>query len=195
MTLIEYLNMNGKKIAEGHIDQIPDQVVDLINLTSFPNIKIMEIGFNAGNSAEVILKNNPQSTLVSFDIGYHDYVEHSKKYIDFMYPNRHTLIIGNSVYKVPEFIENNKGIVFDVIFIDGGHDYETAKHDFENSLKLANEDTIIILDDVQYSPELIEGWNIGPNKVWSEFVNENKIKEINKFSYSKGRGMCVGKKV
>jgi predicted O-methyltransferase YrrM len=195
MTLIEYLNMNGKKITEGHIDQIPDQVVDLIKLTSFPNIKIMEIGFNAGNSAEVILKNNPQSTLVSFDIGYHDYVEHSKKYIDFMYPNRHTLIIGNSVYKVPEFIENNKGIVFDVIFIDGGHDYETAKHDFENSLKLANEDTIIILDDVQYSPELIEGWNIGPNKVWSEFVNENKIKEINKFSYSKGRGMCVGKKV
>ncbi len=36
---------------------------------------------------------------------------------------------------------------FDFIFIDGGHSYETVKRDFELSIKLLNQNGIIVLDD------------------------------------------------
>ena len=36
---------------------------------------------------------------------------------------------------------------FDMVFIDGGHDYDTVKHDFYSSIKLVSENFIILFDD------------------------------------------------
>jgi len=36
----------------------------------------------------------------------------------------------------------------DLVFIDGGHDYEIAKKDLENCRPLSDHDTIVIMDDV-----------------------------------------------
>lgn len=157
-------------------------------------MKVMEIGFNAGHSAELFLKNNPTLSLISFDIGNHDYLVHGKEYIDKNYPNRHQLIIGNSTLTVPTFIKQNPDSRFDLIFIDGGHDYETAKQDLENSLQLCHKDTIILLDDTQFIPVLISNHNKGPSKVWNDFSAEKRIIEIRRISYELGRGMCVGKR-
>lgn len=126
-------------------------MIDLVNLTNKPNINVMEIGFNAGHSAELFLQYNRSLNLVSFDIGQHDYVLTSKKYIDFSYPDRHTLILGDSTVTIPEYIKNNKDVKFDVIFIDGGHNYEIVKKDMENCFHLAHENTIVILDDTVYT--------------------------------------------
>ena len=134
MDLTTFLQSRGVRIFEGYSQQVPQQVADLIHLTSKPNIKIMEIGFNAGHSAEIFLKNNPTATLLSFDLGLYRYVGTAKRYIDITYPGRHTLIIGDSTKMVPHFIENNEGVKFDVIFIDGGHQYEIAKQDISNQI-------------------------------------------------------------
>jgi len=193
MTVESFLNSRGFYAFEGHTQLCPQKIIDLINLTNKPNINIMEIGFNAGHSAEIFLQNNKNLTLTSFDLGGHTYVSTAKEYIDDTYPNRHTLIIGDSRKTVPHYLKNNKGSKFDFIFIDGGHDYEIAKEDMENCFHLAHKDTIVALDDTMFTKNWEQHYTVGPTKVWTEHLQENKIVELNRKDYSNGLGLSWGK--
>jgi len=193
MSITTFLNDRGFHSFEGYCQLCPPKVEDLINLTNKPNINVMEIGFNAGHSAEIFCKNNKELTLTSFDLGEHNYVTTAKEYIDCTYPNRHTLILGDSRITIPIFFQNNKDAKFDIIFIDGGHDYEIAKADMENCFHLAHNDTIIILDDTIFTKDWEHGYTIGPTRIWTEHLEENKIIELNRKDYSPGHGMCWGK--
>lgn len=192
-SIAAHLNSKGFHTFEGYSQQSSQQVQDLIQLTNAPNINVMEIGFNAGHSAEVFLQNNATLTLTSFDLGVHDYVTTAKNYIDETYPNKHTLILGDSRITVPNFFEKNKNTKFDVIFIDGGHDYDIANSDMQNCAQLAHKDTILILDDVIFKKEWEKSYSIGPTQTWTEHLQQNKIIELNRICYSDGRGMTWGK--
>ena len=131
--------------------------------------------------------------LTSFDLGCHDYVSVAKEYIDANYPNRHTLILGDSRKTIPEYIENNKDAKFDFIFIDGGHEYEVAKADIENCFHFAHQDTVVALDDTVYTPGWEGGHSVGPTRAWVEKLEEKTIIEINRNNYRVERGMSWGK--
>jgi predicted O-methyltransferase YrrM len=193
MSITSFLNSRGFHNFEGYSQQNPQQVEDLINLTNKPNINVMEIGFNAGHSAEVFLHNNKDLILTSFDLGRHNYVTTAKEYIDNTYPNRHTLILGDSRTTIPIYINNNKETKFDIIFIDGGHDYDIAKADMENCFHLAHKDTIVILDDTIFTKGWEQSWTIGPTRTWLEHLEQNKIIELTRKDYFSGRGMSWGK--
>ena len=193
--ITSYLNRIGFNWFEGYSQQVKQQVKDLIELTNKPNLQVMEIGFNAGHSAEVFLKNNNTLILTSFDLGGHEYVKKAKEYIDNTFPDRHRLILGDSTETIPRFINENKNknIKFDVIFIDGGHSYDIALADFENCFHLAHKDTLIIVDDTIFTQDLVQIWTIGPTKVWNEKLNQKKLIELDHKDYELGRGMAWGK--
>tara|TARA_B110000211_G_C13901130_1_gene473989 strand:- start:114 stop:746 length:633 start_codon:yes stop_codon:yes gene_type:complete len=190
--LIDFYNSKNINRFEGYSQEIKGQTDFLRNIVNNESINsVMEIGFNAGHSAEIFLSSNKNINLISFDIGEYHYVKLGKQFIDKTYPDRHTLIIGNSLDTVPEYFKKiNKK--FDLIFIDGSHNYEVAKSDLLNCKNLAHDKTIVIMDDTVNNNNLSEFWNIGPTRAWREAKELNIIKEIGSEDYYGGRGQSWG---
>ena len=121
-----------------------------------PEIKlILEIGFNTGSSAAYFLSSRDDIKVISVDIGVHRYVHDCKHIIDKHFPGRHTLIIGDSKVVIPSLNKEQNRMVPDLIFIDGDHAEPTPLIDVRNCLKMAGQNTILVMDDTN----LINGWN------------------------------------
>ena len=191
MSLQHFLGQNNCNINEGYSRSCYNQVIILQLLSMNSDIKnIFEIGFNAGHSADLFLKSNSECNVLSFDIGDHDYVKVAKEYIDKAYPNRHTLVLGDSTRTIPLYDNTTK---YDLIFIDGGHSYEIARADLLNCKRFAHKNTIVIMDDTIYKKEWEREYNIGPTRAWTEGIKNNTINEISHTDFEIGRGMSWGK--
>ena len=191
-----YFNAN----VEGNVSNRKKQVEDINKiLNDYKPINVLEIGFNSGHSSELFLENNNNINYLGFDIGINKQTLPMSDFMKLKYGNRFNLIIGDSIISLPEYIKNNNSKKFDLIFIDGGHDYKIAKSDFDNCKKLSNEHTIIIFDDVMYDKSYIREYNKGPNKVWKDALDNNEIIQLGIEEYQgtvrkyKKRGMVWGK--
>jgi predicted O-methyltransferase YrrM len=191
MSLINYLKQKKCNIIEGYSRSCYNETMILQLLCADKNIKnILEIGFNAGHSADLFLNTNTMCNVLSFDIGEHEYVKVAKEFIDNTYPNRHTLVLGDSTKTIPKY---ETDIKYDLIFIDGGHSYEVAKADLLNCKRFAHKDTIVIMDDTMYKKEWEKTFTVGPTKAWQEGIKQNIITEISHRDFQDGFGMSWGK--
>ena len=69
-TLSEFLTSKNIKVTEGNISGINSQRNEICDILKNKNYSyIMEIGFNAGHSAEVFLKNNQYITIYKKNLG------------------------------------------------------------------------------------------------------------------------------
>jgi len=187
MSLSEFLKSRGHtELAEGHCGSVPKQMEHLREIVRNPRIKTMlEIGFNAGHSADVFLSENPNLHLTSYDLGTHVYGPVGKEYIDATYPGRHTIMLGDSRETLPK--NNSK---YDCFFIDGGHEYDVALSDMKNCARLANPYAVVIFDDIVY--KIPAEYTEGPTKVWDESVNNGLVHHVYNAEYGPGLGMAVG---
>ena len=149
LNLRDYLTKNKVRVTEGSISG-PEETWLVQFLKKHPNFtSIAEIGFNVGYSAEIFLKHCPKAKVVSFDIGKHEYLKDGKKYLDMTYPDRLSLVFGDSKKTVNKYANQNKGEKFNFIFIDGSHEYLTAYLDIKNMKKFARKNTYVMIDDLQ----------------------------------------------
>lgn len=164
----------GEKL-EGNIFMIHDTIkyTDLFinkvkNICSLllnkNNKNIMEIGFNSGFSALLMLITNPNINILCFDVGYHSYTEPCYRKIKEIFGNRINIIYGNSVKTLTDI-----NMKFDMIHIDGGHTHDVANNDIINSIRLSKKGTIIIMDD--YDQPIL-------HKLWDFYIEKNNLKSL-----------------
>jgi predicted O-methyltransferase YrrM len=191
-TLLEGLTkaISEYHIVEGGSYQIgaqSDRLRELVNKRAPKSI--MEIGFNAGHSALLFLANTPPETkVVSFDLGEYAYVFAAKRYIDAMFPGRHTLVTGDSTVTIPNYEEQvahrmkdpltAPPMRFDFIFIDGGHQNDIPMKDILNSQRLAHDSrTVVAMDDISRHSSRQAHYTTQPTKAWSQMVDTGMIVE------------------
>lgn len=197
LDLNSHLYYKGHRVYnEGYCEQIQEQI-SIFNEIIEKNkiINILEIGFHAGHSSYVFLNHPTQHTnVISFDLNEHPYTMDSKEFIDYKFPNRHTLISGNTMNTLPIFIKNNINKYSpDLIFIDGGHEFYNCFNDLILTQLLANKNTICIIDDVVQNKEFIAEWNIGPNLATQYAIQFNIIYDYKFYDFQYGRGMNIAK--
>ncbi len=183
MDLRNYLKEKGFKNFEGSLYNQTEQI-ELYNDLLKNKKNGLQIGFNAGDSANLFLSIN-NGTLLSVDINTHNYVKPANEFINNKYPNKHKLVIGDSTIILPKL----KKEIYDYIFIDGGHSFKVANQDIINCKRFCNKDTIIIIDDYVDSEDLIRKHNIGVIRG----VNNNKDFKIEgQRDFGIGRGIIWG---
>ena len=174
--------------TEGHCS-LPQVEFFLDFLKDHPEVKtIFEIGFNAGHSSYTFLSARPDITVVSLDLGAHDYVIKGKELIDKTFPNRHTLIIGDSTKAFPGPTATLlKAYAPDLYFIDGGHDDPIPEKDIRNCLATAKPGCWFIVDDV------IEH-HVGVLKAVRQLIGEGKLASMAVYKDAPNhRGWFLGK--
>ena len=90
------------------------------------------------------------------------------------------------------FFEQNKS-TFDLIFIDGLHVYEQVSKDIENSLKVLNENGVILIHDClpakiwhQTIPQTHSSWN---GDVWKSIVKSRTRIDIDTYTIEADQGL------
>ncbi len=190
----EYIDTNlltiireSNELLEGNIfmfhhtlhytDQFLNKTKNISNLVlpRRPHIdSVMEIGFNSGFSALLMLLSNPTLTLTCFDLGEHSYTRPCFNKLKETFGERIEIFFGDSTLTVPEFISNNPTKKFDLIHIDGGHSVEVATTDIISSLKLSRKGTILIMDDYDFS-------NL--HTLWDHYIDRYHLKKLDIFVY------------
>ncbi len=155
VTLDQYLSYYGFQLSpvhssnnEGYMSQTQKEQIKTL-LSHYPNIEsILEIGLNGGHSAENFFqccKNLKQ--FASFDICWHAYTPVAVEYLSRKYKKKFEFIKGDSALTIPEYTEMFPNQTFDLIYIDGNHSYDSCTQDILNCQKLANKETILLIDD------------------------------------------------
>ena len=112
---------------------------------------IMEIGFNAGFSALLMLTANPNLHLVYVDICEHSYTLPCYDYLYSVFGNRIQLVQGDSTKVLVNALTIYPQITGYII--DGGHSLPVAEQDLQNVLQYANKNAVLCFDDSDF-PEL-----------------------------------------
>jgi len=183
--LVNYEN----DLNEGFILQCPNEFSALISIIREHKPKtILEIGFLVGTSSMTFLENS-EAVVTSIELKESKYTNQAKDILDTLYPGRHTLIFGDSTIVVPTLSD-----VYDMIFVDGGHDYDTALQDIINGYYHAHNSTVVIIDDVvNYTEEFKSSWTHGPTTAVNIAIKNKLITPFLQDEFEYGRGIIACK--
>lgn len=148
-----YDKLEGSLIAAGQLhDPVQDSAVYLEKRLNYVMLldqlqchQMLEIGFNWGYSASLLLESAPASVLHSIDIGWHWYTPPTGDLLAGIYPGRFRYTWQDSRQAL--LAEVAAGHRYDMISVDGAHDYPIARSDIVLSVELLKEGGLLMIDD------------------------------------------------
>ena len=170
----------GHGVVEGHIFSDKTMVWKQKNLFRLAQVssQILEIGFNAGHSAMLMLMANPKLELFCFDLGEHGYVDPCYQYVAETFGTRFRLIKGDSSVTIPTFIQNHPNTKFDGFHVDGCHHADAARKDLRNCALLAKHGALVVFDDTDYTQL---------DKLWQDTLSEGLVIQVDLYETSSSR--------
>lgn len=175
---IQSLMVDVFRHVEDHTNTLDDRVSCLSRVLYLMYLararkasSVAEIGFSIGYSSIAFLESSPSVKVTSFEIHNEARVKSAKEFIDSRYPDRHHLIYGDSTQTVPAFQVPRATDGFDLIFVDGGHEYSCAKADIANARRLAKPGATLVVGSL--TPWFT--WGIGPTTAWEEAVRDEIV--------------------
>jgi hypothetical protein len=155
--LLRIIKMQGEPL-EGNIfyrhheanpteELIPDFLPKrrALALLGMMNNHVMEIGFNAGFSALLLLHSNKKLKLTCIDICQHKYTVPCFEFLKSRFGDRIDLIKSDSLLAFP--LLSRTGIEYDAYIIDGGHGVSLAEADLHNVISFGKRGSVICFDD------------------------------------------------
>jgi predicted O-methyltransferase YrrM len=135
--------------AEGHSDVGVQNLIFSLAVSLRPR-RVLEVGTHIGMGAVIIghaLKRNAYGKLITLEPGAH-YRRIAAKHLASAGVADRVTIVGHYSYEEPckELLQTEGP--FELIFIDGAHDYEAALHDIELCANLLCPNGIMVLHDV-----------------------------------------------
>ena len=133
------------------------QLEDLFKISNYfkPAVTI-EMGTAAGISSLYLKKGNPDGRLITME-GCAGLAHVAQKGFTINHADDIEIETGNFDNTLPELLE--KLDVLDMVFFDGNHKKEPTLNYFNLCLKLANENTVFLFDDIYWSKDMTEAWN------------------------------------
>ena len=188
----------GYRMFDGtrsHLMHNPKELSDLIFfLKEYEKVKrkkisnFLEIGFNSGILNTILNKSFKFEQIVAIDtftseISSTDLLANLKR--------KNLVLVCGSSNKKENLQTIKKFQPYDLIFVDGSHEYNDVKKDLNNYCKMLSDDGILVAHDI-HSLEFP-----GVNKAWSEFKRQNNFsyKEFvnRKYFYVCGVGLAIKK--
>ena len=188
----------GYRMFDGtrsHLMHNPNELSDLIFfLKEYEKVKrkkisnFLEIGFNSGILNTILNKFFNFEQIVAIDtftseISSTDLLANLKR--------KNLVLVCGSSNKKENLQTIKKFQPYDLIFVDGSHEYNDVKKDLNNYCKMLSDDGILLAHDI-HSLEFP-----GVNKAWSEFKRQNNFsyKEFvnRKYFYVCGVGLAIKK--
>jgi hypothetical protein len=108
--------------------------------------RALELGFNAGHSALVMLDANPCLKLTSIDIALHQYTRRCAEIISTRYPGRFNVLFGSSRNVLTGLATDNQ-FDFQIVHLDAGHSAKDFLFDLEYVLRHCSTGCTIVVDD------------------------------------------------
>ena len=197
-SICEFLETRNVKIKQGYITQVEEHANQLVShLKSICDVEqvknVLEVGFLAGHSAELFLKLNDHIKVTSIDESVLQSVNVGKEYIDVNYPERHTLIKGNSNHILKDNVMTQTEMKYDIILIDGSFKYDIVKQDIILSKQFAHENTILIINGVLKSKKWAKYWTLEITDAVEELAGNGFIDNLHNIDIDVGRGTITCK--
>lgn len=121
----------------------------------FSSENILELGTSLGLATSALSLGNPNAKIITIE-GCHETAQVAKQqFYDFQLKNI-DLKTNNFNIEIAKLPNSN----FDLIYIDGNHQKEATLNYFETLLKFATNNSVFIFDDIHWSKQMTEAWEI-----------------------------------
>lgn len=124
----------------------------------FQPMQILELGTSLGITTSYLSTAKPDSVVITME-GSPAIAEVAKQQFEALQLSNIKIITGNFDETLPAVIDKAMQ-PFNFIFIDGNHRKEPTLRYFEQLIAKADHDTVFVFDDIHWSKEMEEAWEI-----------------------------------